>query len=292
MKTLILWARLPSYLAGFCKSLQSQPNHEIVVAGLAQGPLTNSAAPFSERLYDELSTIRMDENEINSDRFIHDLIRLHCPDAMIISGWQYPPYRRLYRNEEFRTIPKVLCCDNTWRGTIKQRLGRYLLAPMFRRVSKVWVPGKRGQFLMSKWGVDQSQIVEGMYNIDFEFISQFKPDHEKATTSDESGKFLFVGQLIERKGFHLLVEAYRQYRKLVDDPWSLVVCGRGDLESRCRDEGIEYRGFIDGAELPKVLAEVDAFILPSLYDSWGVVLAEAACAGLPADFDRFLWGLR
>jgi glycosyltransferase involved in cell wall biosynthesis len=45
--------------------------------------------------------------------------------------------------------------------------------------------------------------------------------------------------------------------------------------------GVEQRGFIQPAALPALMAEAGAFVLPSLSEPWGVVLQEAAAAGLP-----------
>lgn len=281
MKTLILWARLPSYLAGFCRYLEQQPNHEVIVAGLADATPGSSAALFSDSLYRGVKTIRMDRDQIESDAFIADRIREHSPDALIISGWQFPPYRRLYGDRSFQHIPKILSCDNTWRGTVRQRLGRFVLSKLFRNAARVWVPGKRGRQLMRHWKVDPSKVIEGMYSVDPQLFSEVTPSGSNACDITRRRRLLFVGQLVERKGFDLLIEAYRRYRKSVAEPWELVVCGRGPLQHLCEGDGIDFRGFVDGAGLPQVFQQVDALVLPSLHDSWGVVLCEAAFAGKP-----------
>ena len=45
--------------------------------------------------------------------------------------------------------------------------------------------------------------------------------------------------------------------------------------------GVEDRGFVAPPDLPAVMAQHGAFVIASLYEPWGVVVAEAAGAGLP-----------
>ena len=58
--------------------------------------------------------------------------------------------------------------------------------------------------------------------------------------------------------------------------------GTGDLwETRSIHRDIIHHGFKQPHELADVITEADAFILPSTFEPWGVVLHEMAIAGLP-----------
>ena len=46
-------------------------------------------------------------------------------------------------------------------------------------------------------------------------------------------------------------------------------------------EGVRNRGFVQPEELPKLMEQAGAFVLPSRFEPWGVVVQEAAAAGLP-----------
>ncbi|MCA9135468.1 MAG: glycosyltransferase family 4 protein [Planctomycetales bacterium] len=276
---MILWARIPSYLAGFCRELQSRHGHEVRVLGLGNESLDSSESPVSETLFRDLRTTLLSTRDLSDSRCIVKYIESFQPDVIFISGWQFPAYRSLYGHSSLRQIPKILCCDNTRVPSIRQYIGKFYLQRYFRNAAAVWVPGRKGRQLMAYWNVPQSKLVDGLYNVD---EGLFENRDLVATHSIRRDKaFVFVGQLIQRKGFDLLVEAYQRYRSSVDQPWRLIVCGRGPLEVLCKGDGIDFRGFVDGSRLPGVFAESDVFVLPSLYDSWGVVIAEAACAGLP-----------
>jgi glycosyltransferase involved in cell wall biosynthesis len=65
--------------------------------------------------------------------------------------------------------------------------------------------------------------------------------------------------------------------------------GSGPEEPRLRElaadlglgTDVEFRGFVDQPELAAVYAEADIFAFPTLDDPFGIVVLEAAAAGLP-----------
>jgi glycosyltransferase involved in cell wall biosynthesis len=109
----------------------------------------------------------------------------------------------------------------------------------------------------------------------------------QAPGAREDVTFLFCGQMIERKGVDLLLEAFG---RLVSEhyPVRLMLVGReaelpGLLERLPEParQRVRYEGFQAPANLPRYFAQADAFILPSRYDGWGVVVNQAMGAGLP-----------
>ena len=44
---------------------------------------------------------------------------------------------------------------------------------------------------------------------------------------------------------------------------------------------VRFCGFLNQTELPKAYVAADAFVLPSSYEPWGLVVNEAMCFGLP-----------
>jgi glycosyltransferase involved in cell wall biosynthesis len=94
---------------------------------------------------------------------------------------------------------------------------------------------------------------------------------------------LFVGRLVPSKGLRVAFEAFRTSR--LAGRARFVVAGdgpsRNDLE-RIAPEGVEFLGSCDAERLRRLYHAADALVFPSLYDPWGLVLNEAACASLPA----------
>lgn len=89
--------------------------------------------------------------------------------------------------------------------------------------------------------------------------------------------FLFVGQSIRRKGvdallqaYDALLQAYAEYRRAVDDPWELIVCGQGPLQSEVEaTPGVRSLGFVQPRDLVSVLAASSVLVLPSRVEHMG-----------------------
>ncbi len=99
---------------------------------------------------------------------------------------------------------------------------------------------------------------------------------------------LFVGQLIPRKGILELMDAF-EIIAAQDADVSLVMVGEGVLRAELQTrragsrhaERIFISPFASQQELPTYYAVADIFVLPSLYDTFGVVVNEAMASGLP-----------
>ncbi|HCV42347.1 MAG TPA: hypothetical protein DGH68_02600 [Bacteroidetes bacterium] len=94
---------------------------------------------------------------------------------------------------------------------------------------------------------------------------------------------LFVGNEFGRKGLRVVLQSLRA---LNDRHVRLLVVGRGDRErySRCAvDLGIADNVlFMGSVSAPETLYfAADAFVFPSLYEPFGIVVLEAMAAGVP-----------
>ncbi|WP_137391288.1 glycosyltransferase family 4 protein [Rhodoligotrophos defluvii] len=103
-------------------------------------------------------------------------------------------------------------------------------------------------------------------------------------------KILSVGSLIPRKGFDILVDALAL---IADRSWEARIIGGAEHDPACANalrkqiaaRGLEGRIALPGAFTPDRLATVyqqaDMFVLPSRYEGYGMVFAEAMARGLP-----------
>lgn len=93
-----------------------------------------------------------------------------------------------------------------------------------------------------------------------------------------------VGQFIHRKGFDVLLKAWKQ----ADDKAQLLIIGGGDeqisYEKFVKENGLQnvrIIGFMQKEELFKYYCVSDIFVLPTREDVWGLVVNEAMAVGLP-----------
>lgn len=97
--------------------------------------------------------------------------------------------------------------------------------------------------------------------------------------------FLFVGQVVERKGVKPLLNAWRKHVQMHPDDVLLLV-GDGNQFKECRNEyadvtSVRLLGRVNYSEIYKYYAIADVFINPTIEDNWSLVVPEAMACGLP-----------
>ena len=102
-------------------------------------------------------------------------------------------------------------------------------------------------------------------------------------------QLLAVGSIVPRKGYDVLVRALTGLTHL---EWRLTIAGSDDrspettraVKAAISEAGLGARisliGAVGAAELEKLYAGADLFLMPSLFEGYGMVLAEAMARGL------------
>lgn len=97
--------------------------------------------------------------------------------------------------------------------------------------------------------------------------------------------FLYLGQLIPRKGIMELLKAW-QAANLQDA--TLMLVGKGEQQNEIQAylednhiENVKLAGAVNYDELGPYYKVADCFIIPTLEDNWSLVVPEAMAAGLP-----------
>jgi glycosyltransferase involved in cell wall biosynthesis len=98
----------------------------------------------------------------------------------------------------------------------------------------------------------------------------------------DSRTALFVGYNFERKGGHVLLDAWPRVRERIGDA-RLVVVGPPRQAAPALPAGVEWRGPLrDRHQLEALYDEAAAFVMPSLFEPWGLVFIEAMGRGTPS----------
>lgn len=139
------------------------------------------------------------------------------------------------------------------------------------------------RLLISDFGVPEARIAVALPGVD---------SAPRATGSAEGRPLhlLAVGSVVPRKGYRVLVEALAGLR---DRDWRLTIVGATDRAPEtmrdlvaaiaAADLGgrIDLAGAIPDAALAQAYAGADLFVMPSLFEGYGMVLTEALARGLP-----------
>lgn len=107
------------------------------------------------------------------------------------------------------------------------------------------------------------------------------------------GRFLItVGGLVERKGFHRVIELLPALREKIPDLHYLIVGGAsaegdwsGRLQAMVRDAGLQgcvhFLGAVEHERIRELLSAADVFVLSTRNEGWANVLLEAMACRLP-----------
>jgi glycosyltransferase involved in cell wall biosynthesis len=169
---------------------------------------------------------------------------------------------------------------------VKSFIKRILLAPMFFLSDAIFAIGGEAITSYKNHGYNKD-ICKVHYAINNE---KFLRSNNLAFKNElkNNGKFIFLtsSSLINRKGIDLAISAYLaldDHQRTLAELW---IIGDGPEKQNLmnlakNDQGVKFFGFIQPDFVSKYFALATAFIFPTRYDGWGVVLNEAIAFGLP-----------
>jgi glycosyltransferase involved in cell wall biosynthesis len=270
MRVLFLYTELADYFLKCCEALSKDAEIHIV-----RWPV-NKEAPFKFTFPEGIQVY--DKNDFTFSS-LKEKVNNIDPDIIICSGWIDKEYLKLAGYFSKSKIT-VMTCDTQWNGSPRQYLAallsRFMLLPRFHYV---WVPGSTQQKYARKLGFREAQIHKGFYSCDLPKFNQVYADFPPVTRLKKK-RFLYVGRYYEFKGIQDLWSAFTQFKKESGSEWELWCLGHGDLPP-VEAPGIRHFGFVQPAELEKIVGECSVFILPSHFEPWGVVVHEYAASGFP-----------
>lgn len=120
-------------------------------------------------------------------------------------------------------------------------------------------------------------------------VDQGVRNHEFKVRGDSKPYILFVGQIQPRKNIVRLVEAFEQLAEDEPDLQLVIAGGHGWLQAPILEAirtsrfsaRIRRLGRVSDEQLAVLYAQAEVFVLPSLYEGFGLPVLEAMAAGCP-----------
>lgn len=271
-RILVLYRELAGYFVDCLNYLCDHHNVEAVVVAYP----VHADAPFQFAFSPGIEIRQRQEFDAAA---LRKLVEEGGFDLIFCGGWFDKEYLQAIAH---RKCPALLGFDNQWRGNMKQiasvLYARFFIKPLFEHA---FVPGSKQIAFARKLGFASSAIHDAAYSCN---TARFASLHEsrKQRIKGEINKLIYTGRYAPEKFVNELWDSFSELRSEGFTSWELHCAGTGPLwDQRPQRAGIFHHGFMQPDLLYTFMKDGDAFILPSTFEPWGVVVHEFAAAGYP-----------
>ena len=275
MRILYLYTELMGYNLPVLRQLVERYGATIDVIHWNRNKLT----PFKP---DPIPGVTFHERTAFSQAAMVEFALKIAPQVVYITAWMDRGYLPVAQALKARGVPVVTGLDSQWTGSLRQRIGAQLVRWVYkpRYFSHVWVPGPLQFEYAARIGFNKNEVICNLLTGDTPLFS--RAARARASGGGGARSFLYVGRFAQDKGIDTLVSAYDIYRQQYAGTWGLTCVGNGPMQALLDNRpGIVVEPFLSQSELVERALGAGAFVLPSRYEPWGVVVHEFATAGLP-----------
>ena len=216
------------------------------------------------------------------------------PAAVVITGYYYPAMRAAARWAKRHGRLSIYMGDTQWVDHRRNPVKEWIKGQWVRRhFDAAFVAGARAASYLQRLGLPLDRIWTGYDVVDNEAFAEAvsivraRADEDGRSLGLPERCFLFVGRFSPEKNLPRLIDAYAAYRREAGrQAWGLVLVGGGPQDDLLRrraqaTDGIVFAGFQQADRLAAYYASASCLVLPSLSETWGLVVNEAMAAGLP-----------
>lgn len=156
------------------------------------------------------------------------------------------------------------------------------------------------QDIVSQYKVDKNKIIVAYPGFDKERFKHHLPKDKigkiKRRYQTGNSYIIYIGTIQPRKNISRLIESFKNVVNSLEEDLKLIIVGKADGEERGGwmyedilkmpekleiEEKVRFTGFAENEDLPYLLAGSKSFILPSLWEGFGIPVIEAMAVGVP-----------
>ena len=217
------------------------------------------------------------------------IVHAHCPfmsglTAARVAKIQHIPmvatFHSKYREDFARVIHTEAVLDSIIAEIVK----------FYERADEVWVPQESVKEVLRSYGFKGNiEVQANGSDLVGEYPPSYYADARRAVgVGADEFVLLYVGQHIWEKNVRMSIEALARIKDL---PYRMFFIGTGyaaeEMKQLVDDMGIADKvtfvgRLTDREKLKQYYASANLFLFPSLYDTDGLVVKEAACFGTPS----------
>lgn len=145
--------------------------------------------------------------------------------------------------------------------------------------------------LVEEFSIDPSRCVATPIPPDETFSVKSSIDVHAKYNLPTKKYVYFIGNREPRKNLPVLIEAYSALPQTIKDEYSLVIAGGRGWKSEVTNKALEKArragdhvaplGYIDQADSPALFQKASLFVMPSLYEGFGMPILEAMAGSCP-----------
>ncbi|MCA8939887.1 MAG: glycosyltransferase [Planctomycetes bacterium] len=305
MRILMLQNSLPPYWIARLKAITEQPDVEITLATNSGGDKGRPDEAFQGL---KLKWVPLSQDPIEDVNFVKlipktlALLRSTMPDVAYLAGIMHSNFLAAHVACKMMGIPIIgssISTDFDARGPegIGRQVKEAIKKTVLSMVDIMLVPGQRAYQHMQRFGLGEDRLMlagHASATPEYREKSLALSEQELAQRLEtlgmpEPGYFLFVGRFTWVKNIPRLLKAYAKASEECALP-RLVLVGdgpdRADIETLVMDLNLSERvllaGYKNAEELLYAFAGARALVLPSVSETWGMVVNEAMACGVPA----------
>lgn len=223
------------------------------------------------------------------DEFAPDIIHIATPSLLGFFALNYAKRRNIpvltiyhthfisYIAYYFKNILPLVKPTEQW---MKRTMNSF-----YNKCDIVYVPTKSILGELQQIGLQQDVLKLWQRGIDTSLFTPQKRDaaYMRKLTNNDKPTILFVSRIVWEKNIKTLIEIYQEIKRQ-NLAYNFIIVGEGTAKITAMQEMPDalFLGKKNHQELAVLYASSDAFVFPSVSETYGNVVIEALASGLPA----------
>lgn len=210
-------------------------------------------------------------------------------DAILLLGWNKILYLKSFILARIYNTPIILRVETNNKNNVnffKKIVKKLILNFFFRYIDYFLYIGKFNREFFLELGVDKKKLFAAPYSVDNSFFANKKDLKNIVNKKFKKKIILFVGKFISRKNGNEFLNLAFLFRNLRE--YKFVMIGEGEEKKEYFEyikknklTNIKILGFKNQRELRGIYRKAFLLIVPSSYETWGLVINEAMASDLP-----------